>query len=322
MKIGYIPENLMVFARPETDFKFDWDDVQNDDAPVTKCKQIYVTDSANEKTQDSAERWAQGYHYNKALEFTTFECKNDFVKSVRIIGLDIRGQGGRAYMALINEEYLFDMREDVMLDTMINTGITPGAVLPGSYIFALIGSQMKLIRTGSLLHDKMIEATAYKAKKAITQLDVGGIYTNKIGTYLYLGTVYTRYAEQDDFDSSYDHRFCYNRVYKYSLSTSYKRHCVIQLDAVITSLSELESRPTITFSEKKSTSYRDKVGQVFIDDMQAALNIILKKSRAEEYFESERRDEYRYSYAPILNISTTPGYIHPLIYKLPNLTIL
>jgi len=158
MKIGHIPENLKLFARPESEFKFKWDDIQNDEDPknlITKCQSVFVTDAMNIKSHAVATNWARGRTYNyETRQYETpanievIDCKNDFIKCVRIIGLEVRKQGGRAWKCLINDKYLVDMREDVLLDTMINSGIKPGANLPGDYIFAMISSQMKLIYAG------------------------------------------------------------------------------------------------------------------------------------------------------------------------------
>ena len=332
MKIGSIPENLKIFARPESKFKFKWDDIQNDEDPLNltiKCQPAFITDATNLKSQTVATKWCGHTIYNyetrqreKPSGMEVIDCKNDFIKSVRIIGLEVRSQGGRAWKCLINNKYLVDMREDVLLDTMINSGIGPGANLPGNYIFAMISSEMKLIRVGSLLHKKMIESTEFNLKSKITKLDVGGIYQNKVGIFLYLGQVYSRTVKSEDIDSSYYQRFSYTRKYKYTLQKPSKHHCVVQLKSVIQNMSELEniSRSNISFPAKLSTSYRDKIGQIDVTNMQENLNILLQKANVEELV--NRSPAYIPSFAFYLNITLTPGYIHPLIATIPNLIIL
>ena len=88
------------------------------------------------------------------------------------------------------------MREDVMLDCMFQQGIGVGGIVEGPFIFARVGSQMKPVRVGSLLHSLMIEATEHNEKAAIKDYEIGGVYANKKGEEaVYLGIGYTRTAK-------------------------------------------------------------------------------------------------------------------------------
>lgn len=59
MKTGSIPETIRVFARPPIEIKFKWDDIDvSDDVAANICEPIFVTDSTNKKTQETAKSWA------------------------------------------------------------------------------------------------------------------------------------------------------------------------------------------------------------------------------------------------------------------------
>jgi hypothetical protein len=90
---------------------------------------------------------------------------NNPITNIRVAGLETRGNGGRAYKVVIDDLYYFDLREDVLLEAMIECGINKGGILNGEYIWVKIRSHMKLIRVGSPLHKEMIKANIAYHKK-------------------------------------------------------------------------------------------------------------------------------------------------------------
>jgi hypothetical protein len=235
---------------------------------------------------------------------------------LRIIGLTFRGNGGRAYKVLIGEKYVFDLREDVLLDAMLNDGMGKNGTLFGSYIFASVGSEMKLIRVGSLLHAKMIETTVYKTKKKITKLEIGGIYTNATATVLYLGEVYTRTLTYERGGGYWGRRGEPTRI---QLEDERKMFLTVDLgEKIPDKISDLKERCyfNMNWLKSKPTSFRDKIGHLDVntENRQEALDIFVKN--AESYLaQGGRRDEAEYvaCYSDALNVSTTPGFIHPLV---------
>ena len=189
MKSGNIPKDIKVFIRGPIDLKFRWDDIGIDESIKSiKCNPVFVTDDTNKKTQATAQWWATGY---KDADFETITLPNDPFGGVRIIGLDIRGNGGRAWQVLLFNKYLVDMREDVLMDAMLHDGVGPGGKINGQFMFAMVSSEMKLIRVGSLLHSKMVQSTNMNNRKSITDYEIGGVYTNKHDAKIYLGHLYT-----------------------------------------------------------------------------------------------------------------------------------
>jgi hypothetical protein len=325
MKLGKIPKKLKFYCRPETKIRFRWSDVEFEDPSAADVSAIpvFVTDSENLKTQKTAVDWAgcaqwhwdpvTGKRVDVSKPYTVVEADNLPVKSVRIIGLDIRGNGGRAYQALVNEKYLVDMREDVMLDTMINVGMGVNATLPGEYIFAQIGAEMKLIRVGSKLHELMIETTEFGEKKPISKLIPGRIYSSKTKTVLYLGEVWHTQISHD-----YDSRIRgYTNI---TVNPTRKRHLSIVVDRVSSDLeSALGDDKTyftvhIELSEKQSKAYREELSAIENFDIEVALAEVRRKIEVCYDDSVNRLDRYDLSYYSLMNISaTTPGWIHPKI---------
>lgn len=204
MKQGSIPENLRFHVRGVSKVRFRWEDMEEaqQESKVYDVYPTYVADAANKKTNETGVKWANEAPYQLdpasgkwvkgKSNATTVDRPNDPIKSVKIMDLEIRGQGGRAYKVLIDEKYYVDLREDVLLDVIFECGIEKGGKLKGEFIFAVVGSQMKLVRVGSLLHDKLIESTAVGKMKEIKQFVVGTTYVRKSGSYVYLGVYNSR----------------------------------------------------------------------------------------------------------------------------------
>jgi len=335
MKTGTIPKDLKIFQRDEIDIEFRWDDIEVEDfQKVTKCIPVFVTDATNAKTQKTAEAWARnarwhwdpvsGQRVDTGTDCIKFERPNDPISGIRLIGLERRSQGGRAYKALVLDKYVVDFREDVLLDAILNGGILDNGVLPGEYIFASVGSEMKLIRVGSLLHEKMIEATNYWKKDVITSLEIGGIYRNKTKTVLYLGPIYTSDLEVEWVQRSNPYASWGSSSYQYDdqnvpprrviVGKERKAFLFIEVNAEIKSLSDIDrSSPyMMTLYDKLPKSFREKVGhiegeaQTLIDEWQSLTTPQLQGRQAKDLV----------YYSARLNVSTQPGHVHPLIQRI------
>lgn len=325
MKLGSIPEKLKLFVRPQREVSFRWTDVEFEDGSAAKAivSPTFVTDSTNLKTQKTAEYWAKRRdrqwdpEKRKYIElketYYVEESDNTPRTDVRIIDLDIRGHGGRAYRAVVDGKYLVDMREDVILDAMINLGIGKNATLPGEYVFASVNSEMKLIRVGSLLHAKMVESTEFNKKKKIEVLVPGGIYQSKTKTILYLGKLWTR-----DLDSKFigpgSYYWIPNAKYRYTLREPRQVHLSLELSSdkkydKLTTLSQLNDRLGHTFyynfSATMSKSFRECLANI---DVKAALDgMRVKLLKAEKIGYT--------NVASLLNTSETKGYVHPAVQQ-------
>ena len=118
---------------------------------------------------------------------------NTPITKFQITGLVERGEGGRAYKAIIAGTFTIDVREDVVLWAILGPGIRKGGWVHGKFIWVQNGTQMRLTRVGSDLHKHLLAVDAAKAvpkPKPIPTRDlvVGGVYADKAGYHsAYLG---------------------------------------------------------------------------------------------------------------------------------------
>jgi hypothetical protein len=127
--------------------------------------------------------------------------ENKPLTNVRVASLEYRGNGGRAYKVIVNDLYYVDMREDVILDTMITCGIEKGALLKGEYVWTKYGAQMKLIRVGSQEYNNISKNPIPSEMKEIKagDIEIGGVYESKSGNIeMYLGAFWTYNFLQDE----------------------------------------------------------------------------------------------------------------------------
>lgn len=178
---GNIPEKITILTRrPE----------KVGDVDVIPA---FISDAKNEKTLETGRTWAKRYQYVvpkddiRGPEYVGRENKG--VGGYRIIDLEVRSEGGRAYKVVSPEGFYVDLREDVLLDTIQEVGISAGGILNGTYLFATVGSQMKLIREGSALHNDLIRATTRRNSKKISSKDlqIGGVYATVGGEMFVFG---------------------------------------------------------------------------------------------------------------------------------------
>ncbi len=195
--IGNIPENVVyIYSHRKTLIKTEcyWDDPTLHVGWVgQEVVPAFCSDASNEKTRETGRLWAghSYWDYNTKTQITPeikeFTRKNDPI-TIKIVSLEKRNEGGRAYKIITEDGYYFDLREDVLLDTIIECGIDKGGTPKGKFVWARVGSQMKLVRVGSKLHESLIESTNDRVKKPIKNLKIGGIYAGRDKRkFIYLG---------------------------------------------------------------------------------------------------------------------------------------
>lgn len=109
----------------------------------------------------TAKRWANNDTYDhktcqyiKGPEPEFLDRANDPF-SVTIIDLDVRSEGGRAYKVVDQSGRCFDLREDQVLEVFKHSGILAGGVIPGQFVWGILGSQMRMVLVGGDLHKEM-----------------------------------------------------------------------------------------------------------------------------------------------------------------------
>jgi hypothetical protein len=145
---AYIPKNLIITHQAEREFT-------SGTGRVYQVHSAFAVDADNAKRVRTAMSWSQQGHYaapplmgGKHLD--PLKVPNAPITGLRILSMEHRGQDGRAYKIITPEMRLFDLREDVLLDAILHTGIKKGGELPGHYVWVRYApTNSKLMRLGS-----------------------------------------------------------------------------------------------------------------------------------------------------------------------------
>jgi len=194
-RTGYIPQKVTYVLAEPVNYKTSWDGgtFQHNQETLIHQQTVIPTFpiSGDHKNYDrrlaSAQRWANNGNKN-------IVTRDNSPFNIQICGLDVRGQGGRAYKVIDDCGHLFDLREDVMFEAMMHVGIKPGGYLNSQFIWCVRNNNTKLIRVDSILHQEMLQATIRNNQEPvpITQLKPGIVYRNKqLMSKLFVGWVPT-----------------------------------------------------------------------------------------------------------------------------------
>lgn len=261
----------------------------------------FIADANKPKTIETGTNWAEIKEWDKTnsgISVLKLEVNNSPVSKIRISSLEKRGRGGRAYKVIItlpNKSELFyvDLREDVLMDTILEKGIDKKGILKGEFIWARVDTDMKLIRVGSKLHEEMIQSTRLNSVKiSKSKLEIGGVYSNKRHTKVYLGEFATVNCVQKEiktlkqpnlynpyyhkYDISYEYSFEIVKKIQFWCSNDYANHntgcyhsasSIIGIRKLITNLSDLieHLRYEFEFEQVANKTIKSKDSQLIID---------------------------------------------------------
>ncbi|HEY9785301.1 MAG TPA: hypothetical protein V6D17_07865 [Candidatus Obscuribacterales bacterium] len=189
---GHIPEQVIYVSGASRRVQVKWDDLANSEVLNEEVIPCFPVDAASEQSLETARQWA-GYRVDKGKK-PAEERRDNKPFEIRICGLEVRERGGRAYKVVTGDGYWFDLREDVLLDAILQCGISKGGKINAQFIWGKLGSQMKLVRVGSALHTALIQAGKRKATAKVkgSELQPGGVYRNVKGErFLVIGWVST-----------------------------------------------------------------------------------------------------------------------------------
>lgn len=266
--VGSIPEKICYVSSTtqETPVGCEWD-IDYWDKTKTKMETVlpaFPADNDDEKMLSTATGWAGGY-YNQSKSPVTKDIQdNKPIKNVRVLRLEHRGQGGRAYKVIVNN-YFVDLREDVLMDAMLVSGIAPGGILQGEFIWAKMGSQMKLVRIGSEVHRLIIEYDSKKDLKPVGKLalKIGGIYqTRKKDRSIFLGYVNTTIFTSKDKRPSWQKGEFYKPNFEYEHKEIKKAMMFFMINNHETIEEGVKSyKDFYRYKIKKSHNFIEKIGQ-------------------------------------------------------------
>ena len=203
-KMGYIPEILAIYCKQPVELIINEENIQ--------AKPAFIVDNTNEKTKVTALEWAKRSGWNQPAnpDPEIVVKKNEPMTGVKLCDLVVRDEGGRAYKVLTPDNHYVDMREDVLLETILKYGIAKGGILLGKYVWARVGSQGKLVLYKSELYNQLVETSKVRDIKTTIKakdFEVGGIYCGKNNEpYIFLGFVDTIEFKQDRNEGTLDYK--------------------------------------------------------------------------------------------------------------------
>ncbi len=184
-----IPEKLKYVRKKAVEIA-QYDSHRVGESKKRMVRETFVVDASNPKTLATAIGWAKGYQQGDD-HYDIVEVPNTPIEAIEIVGLSRRGRGGRAWKVLIDGAYYVDLREDVLLEALINGTGVEEAHLKGPFIWASSGQGLKLTRRKSSDHKEAERRQVrHKTKVKKADLEIGGVYENVTGSrYTFLGYV-------------------------------------------------------------------------------------------------------------------------------------
>jgi len=275
-------------------------------------------------------------------ESTTFTVENKPFKNLRIITLEIRDKGGRAYKVCADigghKNLYFDARETIILDSMFEIGISKGGIIDADFIFCKVGAQMMPVRLGSYLHSKMIEATQYDEAKPLDNLELGGIYENKKGEkHIYMGEYWAR-TPKIEWERTADRGSYYSKETIKSIVFAKMEKVHVFYESYLLKYPDLEKdlwfrqqddtgyskyykkgdASGYNFVIVKKHSFKEKVGAMQVPEgyIEIVKNQNVKNATNPEYlkiYPLEAKHGLLDNYARLLTVSKDKDFIHPLL---------
>lgn len=237
IKNGCIPKNITIFSNGKSKPYRWWEDLGSEEVDQMVIK-AFAVDSSSKDMLETARRWAENIRdynkesgtYVKRNELKVEELENKPFTGVKILGLEHRGNGGRAYKVITPGDYYFDLREEVLLDTLINEGVAKGGELQGSFVWGKVGSQMKLVRVDSKLYNELSDAGDRRSMKKVgaKELKVGRVYESKAGKKaIFLGWVSTIKIIGSQICNNANYHYSAQYSYSYSFNTKEMNKCML-----------------------------------------------------------------------------------------------
>lgn len=207
MKTGYIPDKLKVVCRKLHEHKARVGSVS--------AKAAFFVSANSAKSLETAKAWAEGKWKHgwystpdKVATPEVLDLDNNPIDKVRLVDLEVRGEGGRAFKVLIRhgeDDLLVDLREDVFLDALFANLVQvdqSNVYINGPFRWVVNSSQMRLALVDSNLYREIVKADDLKRSPKKGKIDpkdlvVGHVYTSEPDHhyphyYIFLGHVRCR----------------------------------------------------------------------------------------------------------------------------------
>lgn len=185
---GKFPEEISYVCRKETfvsiGSEFDYSKIDGEyNYQNILATPAFVVENGNKNTLETAKKWAK-YFGDNYINIVT--VKNTPIKKIKITNKEMGYQGSIVYKCIIDDTYHVELKEDVVLDSILNCEISNG-YLKGEFIWATGNGGMNLVRINSSRYKAILNYCELSAIK-IKDFEVGAIYFDKnLNEYLYLG---------------------------------------------------------------------------------------------------------------------------------------
>jgi hypothetical protein len=266
---------------------------------------VFITNSENKRTRETAKKWAGN---NCKL----IERENTPIKNIRLLGLEYRDQGGRAYKCCDENNHVFDVKEDVILDILKTVGCQPGGILNGEFVWGREHNSSKLISVDSATYKQLASLTALRNKGKLSKQDIKKhhVYRTKKGEFiLYLGEVYSNsfsfIGEHDMKINSIVMPF-YNHPHNTNFNTLVEHMNKGTLTETNRSIQSFTFTPTSNTTKIPSSPYKEHVSRTKkylvyqFDNQTECLSFdekdFLNKFKNEKYKFSVKEDAYSFPY--------------------------
>jgi hypothetical protein len=186
-----IPEKIVYISGKKTTISLSFDDYKT----VILSEEVtpaFIASATSEKSIETGKEWVRNKNFDISIEPSLCFVENKEITSIRVVGLEHRSQGGRAWKVVLPNGFFVDFREDILLETIRTVGVKEGGFLNGSFVWASIGSQIKLIRVDSELYKQIIKENKISAISSVqcSELEPMTFYRERKGDVaLYLGKV-------------------------------------------------------------------------------------------------------------------------------------
>jgi hypothetical protein len=272
---GFIPEKICYVYSDETEVFVGcaWDIDPSTPQKTVKAKVLpaFPIDDSNVAQRGTATSWAEDGGWDKPKKVAHYDTVDNVpITGVKVFSLEERGQGGRAYKAVIGNYYV-DLREDVLMDTLLQAGVEKGGILLGEFVWAKMKSQMRLIRVGSELHRMILDFDSKKDWKPVgkNDLEVGGVYqTRKKDWAIFLGyintTLFIDKNKAQSYTPGYKADFDFGRT---PIKKAMLFHKILNLSKLNEELDNIKVKEDLyKFEIKKTHNFIEKVDQVELPD--------------------------------------------------------
>lgn len=150
---GYIPTEIHFYLRHEITFN------RGTHPRLYKAHPAFPVASRSigrgHKVAGKAERWANSlWGRDKGQDPLPVVVLPNIPKSgYRLVAVDTRTEGGRAWKVISPEGFYVDLREDVFLPLLLEKGLPADGMIDAEFQWCQNGSQLRLERVGSPAHN-------------------------------------------------------------------------------------------------------------------------------------------------------------------------